>query len=231
METQNVAVYPTDIEDFERKIKPEIEENKRLNVFCSFTYITPNYAVLFTLEQLKKFADSGNYRVFLVLWDMNTLSNAYFRRLRSLRKVPDPEQFINTKVEELRTLAYSIGFTKEEFSIYKSSDLWKRLISFKEENLFQQFYSVLAQMQIKRYDIERDKISHLVQIPMDLFFCNSFHKLYPEDIDREMDVAFFGQNKEQLYVLTRDLMLENGLIESKNPVFVLMKTFPYLLLK
>lgn len=229
MVQQNFEVYKTDTKDFDLKIKPELSEGKQLNLFCSFTYITPNYAVLFTLEELKKFVDSGNYKVFLVLWDMNALSNAYFKRLKSLKKVPNPEEFIEQKIKEVRTLAYSIGFNKDNFNIYKSSELWKRLISYKEENLFQQFYSILAQIQVSRYDIERDKISHLIQIPMDMFFCNNFHKLYPEDAGKGIDVAFFGQNKEQLYTITRNLMVENGLIEHKDPVFILMKNFPYLL--
>lgn len=64
---------------------------------------------------------------------------------------------------------------------------------------------------------------------MDMFFCNNFHKLYPEDAGKGIDVVFFGQNKEQLYEITRNLMVENGLIEHKDPVFILMKNFPYLL--
>lgn len=229
MAQENFEVYKTDIKEFEIKIKPEIEEGNQLNLFCSFTYITPNYSVLFTLEELKKFVNTGNFKVFLVLWDMNTLSNSYFRRLKSLKKVPNADEYIDQKIKEVKTLAYSIGFNEDNFQIYKSSELWKRLISFKDENLFQHFYSILAQIQIGRYEIERDKISHLIQIPMDMFFCNYFHKLYPEDAGKGIDVAFFGQNKEQLYSLTRDLMVENGLIEHKDPVFVLMKNFPYLI--
>lgn len=229
MVQQNFEVYKTDLKDFDLKIKPEVTEGKPLNLFCSFTYITPNYSVLFTLEELKKFVATGNYKVFLVLWDMNALSNAYFRRLKTLKKVPDAEKFIDDKVKELRNLAYSVGFNETNFQIYKSSELWKRLISYKEDNLFQQFYSILAQIEINRYEIERDKISHLIQIPMDMFFCNYFHKLYPEDAGKGIDVAFLGQNKEKLYTLTRDLMVENGLIERKDPVFIMMKDFPYLL--
>lgn len=223
------SVYAADKEDFESKVKPEIEEGKQLNIFSSFTYITPNYSVLFTLEELKKFTRSGNYKVFLVLWDMNTISNAYFRRLRTLKKIADIGTFLDQKIDEIRMIAHSLGFTKENLLIYKSSDIWKRLISYKEEDLFQQFYSVLAQMRIKSYESLSDKISHLIQVPMDIFFCNYFHKLYPEDLDREIDLAYFGKNKEALYPLTRELMLKNGLIEKKNPLFIEMKGFPYII--
>jgi len=229
MTNHTFSVYPSDKGDFESKIEPDIKEGKQVTIFCSFTYITPNYSILFTLEGLRKFMGNGNYKVLLVMWDMNTLSNPYFRKLQSLKKIGDADTFINQKIEEIKTLALALGFDRENLLIYKSSDLWKRLISYKEENLFQQFYSLLAQMKIQDYAVSRDKVSHLIQIPMDLFFCNYFKELYPEDLEKEVDLVYFGQNKEALYYLTRELMLKNGLIEHKNPIFILMKNFPYLL--
>ena len=44
-----------------------------------------------------------------------------------------------------------------------------------------------------------------------------------------MDLAFFGSDKERLYLSTRDLMISNGLIDHKSPLFVLMKKFTYLI--
>ncbi len=228
MESDTFSVYPTDEKDFDLKIRPDAQRGRQLTLFCSFTYITPNYSILFTLEGLRKFTSSGNYKVILVIWDMNTLANPYFRRLSAMHKIPDAEKFIEQKIAELRTIAYALGFDKNELLIYKSSELWKRLISYKEENLFQQFYSILAQMKIRNYSVS-DKLSHLMQIPMDLFFCNYFHRLYPEDLDREIDLVYFGQNKEKLYALARELMLNDALIKRKNPIFVLMKGFPYLI--
>ena len=84
-------------------------------------------------------------------------------------------------------------------------------------------------MTIRDYGVSSDKMSHIIQIPLDIFFCNYFHKLYPEDLDNEIDLVFFGQNKEKLYTLTRDLMLKSGLIEIKNPLFILMSRFPYII--
>jgi hypothetical protein len=159
---------------------------------------------------------------------MNTLSNSYFKKMCSARKISNPDFFIDQKISELRDIADSIGFEKENLFIYKSSDLWKRLISYAEENIFQEFYSILAQMKVQDF-VANNKVSHLVQIPMDLFFCNYFHKLYPEDTSREMDLAFLGQDKESLYISTREFMIHEGLIENKKPVFIIIKSFPYLI--
>jgi len=214
--------------EYEIAIKPDIENKKQLNVFCSFTFITPNNSILFTLNELKRFVKQGNFKIFLMIWDMNTLSNPYFKRLCGSRKITDPDFFINKKVAELKDLAESMGFDKEKVSVYKSSDLWKRFIAYEEDNIFQEFYSVLAQMKIKDY-VENHKVNHLFQLPMDIFFCNNFHKFFPEDTSKPMDIAFFGQDKEKLYRITRELMLKEGLIENEKPAFALVKNFPYLI--
>ena len=228
MELNNITVHKLDKEEFDSDIKPDWKNGKQINIFCSFTYITPNYAVLFTLNELKKFVEQGNYRIFLVIWDMNTLANPYFKKMCASRKIPNPDFFIDQKIVELKDIAESIGFNKEKFSVYKSSDLWKRFISYSERNIFQDFYAIQEQLETKNF-VANKKVSHLIQMPMDMFFCNYFHKLYPEDTDRSMDLAFFGQNKENLYTETRELMIKAGLIEDKKPVFVLMTPFPYLI--
>jgi len=228
METNNIEVYKTDKKAFDLEIKPDFKDKKQLNIFCSFTYITPNYSVLFTLNELKKFVEQGDFKIFLVIWDMNTLANPYFKKMCSSRKINNPDLFIDQKISELKDIAGSIGFDKEKLSIYKSSDLWKRFISYNEENIFQEFYSVLAQMHIKDF-VANNKVSHLIQVPMDIFFCNYFHKLCPEDTNKAIDIAFFGQDKENLYVSTRKLMINDGLIENEKPIFVIIKNFPYLI--
>ena len=83
-------------------------------------------------------------------------------------------------------------------------------------------------MHIKDF-VANNKVSHLIQVPMDIFFCNYLHKLCPEDTNKAIDIAFFGQDKENLYVSTRELMINDGLIENKKPIFVIIKNFPYLI--
>jgi len=225
---QNSNPHKLDEQEFKLEIQPNLNKGKQLNIFCSFTYITPNYSILFTLNELKNFISSGDYNVFLTIWDMNTLANPYFKRMCSSRKIGSPEGFIQEKLSELKDLAIAVGFDKEKLSIYKSSDLWKRLISYNEEDIFQDFYSILAQMKPKNF-ISQEKSSHLFQIPLDMFFCNYFHKLYPEDTNQPMDLVFFGNDKEDLYISTRDFMIKDGLIDNKRPLLILMKKIPYLL--
>ena len=39
----------------------------KINVFCSFAYLTPNYTILFTLEELRRKTDKGNYKVLVAV--------------------------------------------------------------------------------------------------------------------------------------------------------------------
>ncbi|MEK6935122.1 MAG: ArsR family transcriptional regulator [Nanoarchaeota archaeon] len=226
--TDNFMIHPIDRNTYGLQIKSKIKNQERINIFTSFTYITPNYSILFTLNELKNLLNSINYRLTIVVWDMNIVANPYFKRLCSSNKVNNTEQFINQKIAELMGIVNSVGLKKDSVLVYKSSDLWKRLISYDEENLFQYFLSVLARLRIKDY-VSNRKVSHLVQIPLDLFFCNYFHKLYPEDELHEIDLIFFGSDRNKLSLSTRELMFEEGLINTQKPIFILLKNFPYLI--
>ena len=113
--------------EYEIVIKPDIENKKQLNVFCSFTFITPNNSILFTLNELKRFVKQGDFKIFLVIWDMNTLSNPYFKRLCGSRKITDPDFFIDKKVTELKDLAKSMGFEEKIYCLRRRKHLSRLL--------------------------------------------------------------------------------------------------------
>jgi len=178
------------------------------------------------MEELKRICSQGNFKLFIMMWDMNTLVNPYFKRLLSSRKVTNIPRFIEDKITELKNILLSHGFRKDQFFLYKSSDLWRRLVSYRDDNLFQQFYSVIAQMQNK--DFVEHKTSHLIQYPMSLFFCTYLHKLCPEDTDKPMDLLFFGPQREKIYTMARATMYKEGIIENEKPFFIVMKDYPYI---
>ena len=217
-------IIPEDKEDFKQQVNV-LKKNSRLNVLCSFTYITPNYDILATLSELHNFVKAHNFKVFLIMWDMNTLANPYFKKYCA-DKVKDKDEFIEEKMQEVRGIAKTMGFDDSNLSIYRSSDLWKRLVSFKKEDLIQQFFSVLARLPVRDFADFR-KCSHIFQISLDLFFSNSLCKLYPEDGDEHMDIVFSDYYKKSLYIATRKIMIEEGII-TNHPVFLLMETVPYI---
>jgi len=218
-------VYPADKKDFKDSIYSKISKKEEMTIFCSFTHITPTYALLFTLKELKKISEETNSKVIILMWDMNTLVNPFYKKMVKSRKIIDSKEFINEKYLELENIISSLGFDKDSTFLYKSSELWKRLISYKEEDIFQNFYSVMAQM--KADDFLGHKCSHLIQDTIDIFFCNYFHKLCPEDSDQPIDMIFFGKHKEDIYDNTRRIMLSEGIITTKTPLFLFLRKFPF----
>jgi len=212
-----------DKKQFEQKIKPFIKNGESAYIYCSFTYITPNYSVLLFLQELYEFTKKNNLKVILVIWDMSVLANNYYRQMK--KKVSD-EKFIEQKIDELYNISYSLGFKEETISIYKSSDLWKRFISY-EEDIYQGFYSTLVQLKVEEYALAY-KAAYFIQMPLNLFFCNYFHKLFPEDVDNKIELIFFEEQKEKLYTHTRKIMHDIGITNYQSPTFVIMEEFPYL---
>jgi len=218
-------VCPADKKDFKDSVYSKISNKEGMTIFCSFTHITPTYTLLFTLKELKKIAEETNSKVIILMWDMNTLVNPFYKKMLKSRKITNSKEFINEKYLELENLISSLGFEKDSIFLYKSSELWKRLVSYKEEDIFQNFYSVMAQM--KADDFLGHKCSHLIQDTIDIFFCNYFHKLCPEDLDQPIDMIFFGKHKEDIYDNTRKIMLSEGIITTKTPLFLFLRKFPF----
>jgi hypothetical protein len=162
--------------------------------------------------------------VIIALWDMNILSNPYFRRkeIESSSTLSD-EQYIQKKREELLELTAALGI--KNVKIYNSSEIWARLIQQKEQALFVKYYSTLSMMDIDEPNLN-DKINYLVQLPADLFFVNYFHLLYPEDIKAPIDVIYANPARKTLYYATRKAMYHEGLISVETPILILSKEIP-----
>ncbi len=218
---EHYTIRKTDLKQFEHKTQSK--KGKPQYVYCSFTYITPNYSILLFLQELQKFAAKHDLKVIMVLWDMNVLANEYYRRMK--KEVSDKE-FIDKKIDELYKITLSLGFQEGSVSIYRSSDLWKRFISYKDEDIYQGFYSTLAQLRVEDYALSY-KVVYYIQMPINLFFCNNFHKLYPEDLDEKLELFFFEVQREELYTRARKVMHELGITAHESPTFVIMDKVPY----
>lgn len=225
---KNYKCYETDEYLYNSYIKTKLKLRENVKLFCSFTYITPNYINLFILNELSKLAKEG-YELFIVIWDMNSITNNYFKRQISPSiGHENPSQFMDKKIKEIENLLYSLDVDPKKIHIYKSSDLWKRMISIKNPNLFLKLYQILTSMNISEFTFKH-KISHFIQMPADLFFANYFNILFPEDTEKPMDVIFAGDNKEIIYVKTRQLLYENGFICSGKPIFLFAGKSPYII--
>ena len=219
----NYLIYEKDITSYENIIVPKLSAGKRPNLLCSFTYITPNYTVIHTIKELAKLEKEG-YMIHLILWDINSLTHRYSRNHNN----PNIYEFTNERIKEVKGIARSFGMNEEFFKIHKSSELWKRLILISKPPLFQEMYEIMTDIRVKDLAIN-EKISHLMQMPADMFVANYFHVLCPEEIDKPIDVFYFNRNKETLHKKVREEMFRKGLTNMERPVFLIAENLPYLI--
>ncbi len=220
---ENYIIHPKDLKKLEQKLKTTSKSKKISYIYTSFTYITPNYSVILFLEELQKFAKKHDLKVILVIWDMNVLADTYYRKMK--RDMSD-KAFIDQKIDEIYTIAYSIGFDQGDISIHKSSDLWKRFIVYKESEIYQEFYSTLMQIKVEEYAYGY-KAAYMIQLPMNLFFCKYFHKLFPEDVGQEINLIFLKEQREKIYTQSRKAMYDLNITKYESPLFVIMNDIPY----
>lgn len=220
----NYFISDLDLKRLEENILASANKTKPLYLYTAFTYLTPNYSILLYLQELQKVSKKYNLKVILVLWDMSVLSHKYYRQMD---KKISQKQFVDNLIGEIYSIAYSMGFQKADISVYKSSDLWRRFVSFSEEDIFQSFYSTLSQLIVQDYALKY-KAAYFIQMPMDLFFCNYFHKLYPEDSENKIEAIFIEKKRENLYSQTRKVMVDLGIINYESPSFFILDNIPYL---
>ncbi len=217
-------IIPNDADEFEEKINFS-KKNKLINIMCSFTYITPNYDIISSFVELLKFTKNKNTRIVVILWDMNALANPYFKRYCS-DKVNNTGDFINQKIKEINGIIRAVGFNEKNIVLCRSSEVWKRLVTYQKENLFQRFFSLLARISVKKYSNLR-KASHLFQIVLDIFISAYINKLQPEIISDSIDLLYSDYYKITLYKDVRNVLLSEGYI-TKKPLFLLMQKVPYM---
>ena len=204
-------------------ILENIGEKERPTVFFSLTHLKHNYLTLTHLLNLSKLAEAG-FNIAIVLWDMNILSNPYFKKVEFERyKNLTSEQYIKRKRDEILVLANSLGI--ENVKVYDSSETWFRFIQKKDKELFVKYYTTLSVMDLDDYNLD-EKLNYLIQLPADIFFANFFHELYPEDCKKPIEAIYCLPVRKSLYFATRKAMHNEGLTSTERPAVILSKEIP-----
>jgi hypothetical protein len=224
---QNSFIWKKDKQEYVKQVLPFFNENEEIRIIASFTYITPNHALLFSLEELKRIA-KNNSKIYFIFWDLNILANPYTEKNLSLGRIDKKENYIDGKINELIKIAVSIGFKEGQLKIYRSSEIWKRMITYHERDLFQEFYSLISKLKIVDFK-NLKKVSNSIKFPLDLFFSIHLDDLFPEDLNQKIDLFFIEEEKVEIYDLIRKELLRGGHISINRPLFYLIKKFPSLL--
>lgn len=199
------------------------DDKDRPSIFFSLTHLKYNYITLTHLFNLAELAKLG-FCIVIVLWDMNILSNPYFKKVE-FEKYRDwtSEQYINKKRDEILSLATSLGI--EKVKVYNSSEIWSRFMQKKDRELFAKYYSVLSTIDLDECSTD-EKLNYLIQLPADIFFANFFEDLFPEDVKRPIEVIYSSPARRMLYFATRKAMHNEGLTSTERPIVILSKEIP-----
>ncbi len=215
-------IYKNDVSYFHNIILPKIEKKENPLVFFTLTYLTPNYLTLAMIEKLKRLTDDG-FKIILVIWDTNAIIQKH--ALDLLKNYSSEEEFLVSKETELINVLISVGISPEKVIVNRSSKIWKKLASMKNPQLFLQFYNLLMNLDINIVG-KFKSVSYLIQLPLDMFVASNYHILFPEHIQNPIDLFFFDERKEDIYVHVRDKMYSLGMIFYLRPALLKTESLP-----
>jgi hypothetical protein len=219
---------PEDLALLKSVVLPKLEQGKPVNLFCSFSYFTSNYSGIFLVNELSNLIKKG-CNLYLIMWDINSQSHRRFQRILNHQEHKiTAEEIIDQKINEVLDLFHTFKVPKSKINIYRASDVLQRFIKKQDPNLFIQFYSILERTELNEL-VHKHKASHLIQMPLDMFFANFFHKLYPEDIKSKIDLALAFGYQEKIYLETRKRMYKQEIIYNLSPLLLVLPHYPYLI--
>lgn len=221
-------VCEEDKKSFSTKVLPGLERNEPKTAFFSLTYLTPNYYTIYKLAKLNDFPENVNF--VIAVWDINALTHAHMKITGVYGDEHARNRFMDEKIDELAKIICSQGISEKRFKIFKSSELWKRLISLDNAKHFINYMGIVGQVDTdirNKKILHKKRITHALQSVSDLFFINLINRLLPEEKLPNIDLVLAFKDRLPIYQRTRNLMAEEGLAEANNPVFVVGETIPY----
>ncbi|MEK6948926.1 MAG: winged helix-turn-helix domain-containing protein [Nanoarchaeota archaeon] len=206
-------------------IAPKLSLGKEVNIFCSFSYFTPNYADLFFLRELAELSKK-KCNLYLILWDINAETHPYFIKIINERHI-SPEQMILEKIEEIKAIFRYLGAPENRINLYRATEVLNRFIKKQTPNLFVKYYEAVEKMSLNELVLEH-KISHLIQMPLDLFYAYFLQELYPEDVINPIECIICYDYQYEIYAAMRTVLQEKGLGKNIKPVILICPSHPYL---
>ncbi len=229
---ENYTINSDEREQIVNVINAKVHSKEVLNIFCSFTFITPNNRAIFILSKLAEFAKvCPNTRIHIVLADMNILTQDYLKHL-GFNWETDTVNFIQKKKDELRQYLMSFGASPEQIHVYNFSEVWEKMIKKEDKHYFLQYYSVISEFKLSAFDNAKIyNVSQFFQYSLDIFFATIMHILYPEYVNAPVDVFIGRFMKKDIYVPTRNLIYEHGISKMRKPFLLLTKEDPDLMFR
>ena len=206
-------------------IIPKLKERKEVSILCSFSYFTANYTDMFLFHQLSELVKHG-CSLYLLMWDINAQSHPYFVKIINERHIA-PEQMIQEKMGEVLSILSALGTPMSRIHVYRASEMLSRFIKKQSPNLFVKYYEVAEKMNLNML-VLKHKVSHLLQMPLDLFFAYYLQELYPEDMSQPIEAMVCYDYQYEIYAGVRSVLHEKALGKSVKPALLMCRPHPYL---
>jgi len=209
-----------------KTILPKLKQGKSANLFCSFSYFTPNYTGIYLMNEIANFVKDG-FDAYLVMWDINCQSHPHFKRIMENQR-KSSEEVIDEKMNEIGAIFNSFGVPSNKLHIYRASEVLTRFIHKQTPNLFIQFYGIMEKLDLNNL-LHKHKASHLIHMPLDVFFANFLHQLFPEEMNGPIDVSLIYGYQEEITRKVRKTMYEQEIINTLSPLLMVLPPHPYLI--
>jgi len=203
-----------------------INAKKKINMYVSFTFITPNYRainILHTISKLLKVYPMA--RVHVILSDANMFNQEYVKSV-GLQFETDYSKFIKKQVDKIYSYLVSFGAKPNQVHVHTFSELWQRAINNKKHHFIINYYSVISKIKLdskfaKTFD-------RLFQFSSDIFFSVILNYLFPEITDG-IDIFFGRYEKKEIYEKVRATLYKEGVSKIKKPYLIFFKPHPELM--
>ena len=205
-------------------LSPKLKQGKTVNVFCAFSYFTSNYSGIFLMRELSDLIKQG-CTVYLVMWDVNCECHPYFVQILK-EKGGTPEKIIDEKMDEIISVFQAFGTPMSKLHLYRASDTMNRFIRKQTPNLFLKFYSAMEMLSLNHL-AHKHKASHLIQMPLNMFFAQYFHELYPEELNDKIEAIVCYGYQESIMSTVRNVMPSE--MNILKPALLALPPHPYLI--
>ena len=203
-----------------------INSKKPINLFVSFTFLTPNYRAISILNNISKILKlDNNIKLHIVLSDANMFNQEYIKSV-GLQFNTDYDNFIKKQIEKISSYLLSFGVKSSQIRVYTFSEIWGKILADKNHHFLINYYSVISKTKLDNQIAKT--FARFFQFSSDIFFSVILQHLYPE-LNEGIDLFFGRVEKEGIYSVVRSTLYSEGVSKIKKPYLIYFKPHPELI--
>lgn len=220
---------------FDNLIVSKLNSGKRINVYFSTNYSSPNYYFLSQLIDISKLSSFENVYFYISYADtvLSAKKHAYF----SVQTAELDEKFLHHNINQVRTILSTAGVKEDNIFLFTASDAWAKFLTFDPKQSIE-FYNALSLYPdhisniptdiTTRYYISKEtrySFAYVLQKTMDLFVATYFHKLFPEEIEGKIDILVLSNSTAPVSLKAKKIFSKNSVL-SNLPTLITLRDVP-----